>query len=187
MLQDIKIINVIVMFVAYLVGMKFPDWDFKFKLKHRNILTHSPLLLFVFVFYYMKTPEETLRYFIMGFALAMGVHFVFDLFPKGWGGGALIHLPIGGLYFKPEASKIILRSSSLIAFLIAVFYTKQTTEFLILFILGGLTIFINIFKEKKLIRPLFGFLVIYLLCGSLKYPAVKIYLLDNVEKIINKI
>ena len=45
-IDKVGLIGIIVAVTAFLVGMKFPDWDFKMKLQHRSILTHSPLFLF---------------------------------------------------------------------------------------------------------------------------------------------
>ncbi len=41
--EKISTLELIILFAAYFLGIKFPDWDFKLKLKHRSILTHSPL------------------------------------------------------------------------------------------------------------------------------------------------
>ena len=49
-IDKVGLIGIIVAVTAFLVGMKFPDWDFKMKLQHRSILTHSPLFLFLIFF-----------------------------------------------------------------------------------------------------------------------------------------
>ncbi|MFR4520185.1 MAG: hypothetical protein ACLT40_09540, partial [Fusobacterium sp.] len=83
-IDKVGLIGIIVAVTAFLVGMKFPDWDFKMKLQHRSILTHSPLFLFLLLELYQKEKNDTFRFFIGGFALALAVHFIFDFFPKGW-------------------------------------------------------------------------------------------------------
>ena len=100
--DKIGLIGIIVSITAFLVGIKFPDWDFKMKLQHRNILTHTPLFLFLLMELYSKEKNETFRLFTAGFALALAVHFIFDFFPKGWSRGALLHLPIAKNSFFSE-------------------------------------------------------------------------------------
>lgn len=89
-LDKVPLMGIFTSFTAYFVGMKFPDWDFKMKLRHRSILTHSPLILLIFIKVYEESPNEIFRYFIMGFSIALSLHFIFDLYPRGWGGGSLI-------------------------------------------------------------------------------------------------
>ena len=92
----------VVRLLALLAGMTFGDWlpDFDQDttvLVHRSIVTHGffvPLILYV-ALGSRKSPAPA-RLFVTGAALAVAVHLSFDLFPKGWSGFALIHLPAYG-------------------------------------------------------------------------------------------
>ena len=83
-IDKVGLIGIIVAVTAFLVGMKFPDWDFKMKLKHRSILTHSPLILLIFIRVYEQDRSDNFRYFLMGFSLALALHFIYDLYPRSW-------------------------------------------------------------------------------------------------------
>ena len=81
--EKISMLEIIILFAAYFLGIKFPDWDFKLKLKHRSILTHSPLALLFLIRIYEQDQNEVFRYFLIGFAIALALLFIFDLYPKG--------------------------------------------------------------------------------------------------------
>ena len=92
--ESISFIGLLLVWMSFLIGIKFPDWDFKMKIKHRNILTHSPIILWIMIYFYNTQQNvEVFRFSIMGFALAIGLHMIFDFFPKGWSRGALIYFP----------------------------------------------------------------------------------------------
>ena len=180
-LNKLDFMGMSVAITAFLVGLKFPDFDFKLKLKHRNILTHSPFLVFIFLYYYTKEPVEITRYFIIGFSLAIGIHLIFDLFPKGWGGGALLKIPIVSLQCGPTLTQNLLKLFIVTSLGISIKYTRQETEFLLILFLGGFTILRNVRKEKKLIRPLFLYLIFFACLGSFKYQAVYDYVMKNLS------
>lgn len=154
---------------AFLVGFKFPDWDFKFRLKHRNILTHSPIALVIMMFFYGRDPNEISRFFIMGFSLGMGIHFIYDLFPKGWGGSALIHIPIIRKSCGVKGSIALFKIFSLISIVISILFTLKKHEIIMIFFLGIITLIKNIPKEKKLIRPTFVYILIFFIFSFIKY------------------
>lgn len=178
-LDKIDPMGIIVGITAFLVGFKFPDWDFKFGLKHRNILTHSPLVLLIMIFFYDKEPNEISRFFISSFSLGMGIHFIYDLFPKGWGGGALIYIPIISKSCGIKGSIGLLKIFSLLSIVISISFTSKEHEILLIFILGIITLIKNISKEKKIIRPIFLFLFIFFIFSSIKYESIY-------EEILNK-
>ena len=91
--------------IAAFVGLKLPDFDLAFRwyplIMHRSLLTHSfliPLLLFGALRPHVigKQADPRLRLSLMGFCLALAVHFCFDLFPGSWQGFARIHIPLDG-------------------------------------------------------------------------------------------
>lgn len=176
--DKVGLIGIIVAITAFLVGMKFPDWDFKLKLQHRNILTHSPLFLFLLLELYKREKNDTFRFFIAGFALALVVHFIFDFFPKGWSRGALLHIPVAGVALSPRISKIIFAMSIMGSTYIAISMTKKIEEFIFLGILALWTFLKNTVKEEKFFRPCILFFIIFIFVGSFKF--------DEINKNINK-
>lgn len=187
-LNKVPLMGVIVSFAAYFLGIKFPDWDFKMKLAHRNILTHSPLILLLFIKVYHEAPNEIFRYFIIGFALALSLHFIFDLYPRGWGGGALINIPFVKRACSPKLSKRILFFSIVVSAIVSIAYTTDLMEVYYLAVLGLITILKDTVKEEKLFRPLLSFSVFIFVLGCIKYRELFIslkagshYLLDQIS------
>lgn len=170
--DKIGLTGIIVAVTAFLVGMKFPDWDFKLKLQHRSILTHSPLFLFLLMELYKKDRSDTFRFFIAGFALALAIHFIFDFFPKGWSRGALLHLPIARIPLSPAVSKIIFMASIVISLYISLKMINSFEEYVFFIILSFWTFLKSIIKEKKFFRPCMLFMMIFLLMGSTKFDEV---------------
>ena len=185
--DKVSFAGIIVSFTAYFLGIRFPDWDFKFNLKHRSILTHSPLILLMLIRFYERDSNDTFRYFLIGFALALSLHFIFDLYPKGWGGGALLKIPVVGISCNPQLTKILLIFFTVLSTIIAVAYTKNSMEFLYLFSLGVFTILKNMKKEGKLIRPLFSYSFFLLVIGCIKYKDIFKFLESSIGSILKRI
>jgi len=91
---------------AYFIGLFFPDIDQGFQglLGHRSIITHSILLPYLLLYYFIKkksNPNVLVKIFIIGIFLGIGLHLSADLHPKSFKGYALIKLPgnidVGGL------------------------------------------------------------------------------------------
>ena len=83
--------------VGLALGEKFPDVDQRSGfLVHRSVFTHGPLLPFLLFLVASVIKPVPVRLFGMGFSLGVAVHLSFDLFPKGWEGFALIHVPVVG-------------------------------------------------------------------------------------------
>lgn len=82
---------------AYL-GTRLADIDFKIPgLVHRSIVTHGfllPLALFVVASRYKH--QLWLVGFTCGFLPTSAAHLCFDLWPRGWQGGAYIYAPFVG-------------------------------------------------------------------------------------------
>ena len=168
-IDEISFTGVLISFAAFLLGVKFPDWDLKLKLKHRSLLTHSPFVMIFFYKIFKAESSKEFRFFIMGFSMALALHFIFDLFPKGWFGGALLKVPFINKTLSPGWSIVSLLTSTIICMVTAISYTKNFTEFIFLFFLGLCSLIFNIKKEKKAIRPLASFGIIYIIMGSVKY------------------
>ena len=185
--DKIGLIGIIVSITAFLVGIKFPDWDFKLKLKHRSILTHSPLVLLFLIRIYEQDQNEVFRYFLIGFAIALALHFIFDLYPKGWGGGALLKIPILKISCTPQITRILLILFIVLCSIIAVGYTKNTMEFICIFSLGVFTILKDMKKEGKLLRPFFSYTFFLIIIGCIKYKEVLEQILKGKDLIIESI
>ena len=168
----LSLAGIIIFLTAFLIGIKFPDWDFKMKLRHRNILTHSPLILALFWWVYMKNPADEFRYFIMGFSSAIGIHLIFDIFPRGWGGGALLQTPFVKYSFKKNASKILFLIFIAISLGVTVKNTQILEEVVFIFLFGSLIIILNTVKEGKLLRPMGMYVLMMVTIASIKYNEV---------------
>ncbi|MFR4479544.1 MAG: hypothetical protein ACLUBL_10220 [Fusobacterium sp.] len=185
--EKISTLELIILFAAYFLGIKFPDWDFKLKLKHRSILTHSPLVLLFLIRIYEQDQNEVFRYFLIGFAIALALHFIFDLYPKGWGGGALLKIPILKISCTPQITRILLILFIVLCSIIAVGYTKNTMEFICIFSLGVFTILKDMKKEGKLLRPFFSYTFFLIIIGCIKYKEVLEQILKGVNFITKSI
>ena len=173
----IDIIGFILGIFSIFIGIKYPDWDFKFKLKHRSILTHSPIILFIFIYFYLEKQkgvfhflsgekEIGFRYFIIGFAIGMGIHFLYDLFPKGWKGSALLHLPILNKKVRKNGSIFLFIIFTIISFSVAIKLCRTLEEVFLFFLFGLLLLWLNKRKEGKLIRPTVSYLIMFGCLGS---------------------
>jgi len=82
------------------IGLSFPDFDNKFYwnpvLVHRSVLTHGPLLPLLLFLACRHSLSDFARLFIIGISLATAVHLGFDMYPRGWGGFALLNVPLYG-------------------------------------------------------------------------------------------
>ena len=164
--------GIIIFITAFLIGIKFPDWDFKMKLRHRNILTHSPLILFFFYWIYMKNPADEFRYFIMGFSSGVGIHLIFDIFPRGWGGGSLLQTPFVKYSFKKNVSKMLLLLFIGISLGLTIKNTEVLEEAVFIFLFGIFMIALNASKEGKVVRPAGMYVLIMTAAAAMEYNEV---------------
>lgn len=184
----ISFIGIILIWMSFLIGLKFPDWDFKLKIKHRNILTHSPVILWVMIYFYNTQKDvEVFRFAIMGFSLAIGLHMIFDFFPKGWSRGALIYFPYLKLGLGVKGSKGFIFSTSIYCIFLAIKYSKHYLEVLILTSLGVYTIVKNIKKEEKFFRPFSFFTAICVFLSAVKYEEISGSIALIVHLILEKV
>jgi len=68
MLYNINLLGFLLITVSFLFGIKLPDWDFKLRLRHRSILTHSPFVTIIFITLYETKTSYFFKYFIVGFS-----------------------------------------------------------------------------------------------------------------------
>jgi hypothetical protein len=193
----IDIIGLILGIFSIFLGIKYPDWDFKLKLKHRSILTHSPIILLLFFYLYLDrqgsmtafTGEKEIgfRYFIMGFSIGMGIHFLYDLFPKGWKGSALLHIPLLNRKIKKWGSIILFILFTLISLGVTIKLSKNVEELLLFLILGLILLWLNKRKEEKLIRPTMSFLMIFIGMGACINPEFYKIVVFSINKIFTLI
>ncbi|MGL4403925.1 MAG: hypothetical protein ACRCTS_09450 [Fusobacteriaceae bacterium] len=115
----------------------------------------------------------------MGFSLGMGIHFIYDLFPKGWGGSALLHIPVIKKSCGVKGSIALFKIFSLISIVISILFTLKEHEIITIFLLGIFTLIKNISKEKKIIRPIFLYTLIFFIFSFIKYD-------DFYREILNK-
>lgn len=175
-LKSANYIAIILIWFSFLIGIKFPDWDFKMRLKHRNILTHSPLILWLFIFFYeiqkQKNNVEIFRFTIIGFSMAIGIHMIYDFFPRGWNRGALIHLPITRKSIGIKWSKIFIFSTAIYSIFLSVKYSKSCTDIFVLFTLGIYLLVKSMKREEKFFRPFTIYFISLVLFSSLKYKEI---------------
>lgn len=183
----IALYKIIIMFIAFNVGIKFPDWDFQLNLKHRNIITHSPIILLIFLQFYQLDKSEFLRVFISSFSMAMAVHFIFDIFPKGWSRGALLHVPILKLELSPNISKLSFFIFIIISMFICLNTTENFEEYVVLGIFSMIKIIRDIKREGKIIRPFLLFLLFFCLLGSMKYKEFERKMIKSSSILVKKI
>lgn len=175
-LKSVDYISIVLIWMSFLIGIKFPDWDFKMKLKHRNILTHSPLILWIMIIFYEIQKQgnnvEVFRFSIIGFSMAIGIHMIYDFFPKGWKSGALIHLPITRKSIGVRWSKIFIFTTAIYSIFLSVKYSKSYTDIFVLFTLGIYLLIKSIKKENKFFRPFTIYFISLLLLSSIKYKEI---------------
>ena len=186
--ESIGFIGILLIWMSFLIGIQFPDWYFKLKIKHRNILTHSPIILWIMIYFYNTQKNvEVFRYSIMGFALAIGLHMIFDFFPKGWARGALIYLPYCKFCLGVKGSKGFIFFTSVYSLFLAIKYSETYIEVLILIGLALYTIVKSKKKEEKFFRPFTLFTCVFLFFSAIKYDEINSSMLYIVHLISEKV
>lgn len=154
--------KLLMIFIGYGLGINFPDIDHKIKfLGHRSFFTHSPIITYILYYLGKINGLNDFNYILIGFSFAVGIHLIFDLFPKKWTGGSIIK-PFGGIMF----SKIYIFLGALLSFLFSARVAKDMNEYLLLSLMGLSAIFIYSKKERTLVRPFFSYIVIVFLLGT---------------------
>lgn len=169
LLMKIEYLGLVVSFFCFLIGIKFPDWDFKWKLRHRSIITHSPFFSIVLVvLYYTKLEENLFSYVIASFSFGMMIHMIFDLFPHGWGSGALLKIPVARISCSPKNSQYFFLFTIIFNFFFVLLFLERKEEYFIYSIFGFLYMLTRIPYEKKIWRP-FGLYLMLILLGTLNF------------------
>ena len=94
------VLSLLSLIIGIALGEQFPDIDQDTGyLDHRSIITHGPLVPYLVFLLSTGSNRLPLRFFAIGFCLAVAVHLGFDLFPRSWTGFALIYVPEYGRIF----------------------------------------------------------------------------------------
>ena len=149
MFLDINYLGFLLITVSFFFGIKLPDWDFKLKLRHRSILTHSPFVTIIFIALYETKTSYFFKYFIVGFSTAIAIHILFDLFPYKWKGGALLKIPFNNITCSKETTKLFFIVTILVSEFLSVFYMTDLKEYFFIIILS-IFIFIKKIPYKKI-------------------------------------
>lgn len=173
-------ITTLILIFFYYVGFKFPDYDFKFKLSHRNILTHSPLLVIIlFVLHQSKiltltykTKYDITDFVTVGLSLGIAIHLLYDLFPKSFKGTALLQFPIVEKSLSKDET-----IASIIIFIIfltgfSVYKIKNYLDLATNLILIIITFILKRKSEKNFFRVAFLFVAIFSLLIYLKQNTI---------------
>ena len=169
MIYKLNLLGFLLIVVSFFLGIKLPDWDFKLRLRHRSILTHSPFVTIIFIALYETDTSYFFKYFIVGFSSAIAIHILFDLFPRKWHGGALLKIPFNGITCSKETTKLFFIATSLISVFLALFYMTGIKEYFFVLFFSFL-IFIKKRKyENATIKPAIIFTMLYLVLGVLKF------------------
>ena len=167
--MTINYLGMILSFFGFFTGIKFPDWDFLLRLRHRSIITHSPILSLGLVFtYYTRFEENLFAYLIASFSFGIMIHMIFDLFPHGWGSGALLKIPIGRMTCSPKTTKYFFLVTIVFEFFLVLIFLSQKQEYFLYSIFGFFYMLYKVPKEKKFWRPL-GLYLIFIALGYLNF------------------
>ncbi len=148
------VVGLLALLAGVILGGWLPDFDQDTAaLVHRSIVTHGPLVpLLLYVALGSRGIPAPARLFVTGTALAVAVHLCFDLFPKGWLGYALIHVPTIG-WAPPILSWGWIAISIILCFYIAIKSAQGWKESTLVFV-GILAVFsFSLPAEDALWRP----------------------------------
>ena len=182
-LENISKTGIIISIFAFLIGVRYPDWDFKMGLKHRSAFTHSPLIVYLLYTLHKNSGGVEFRYFLISFSIAVGIHLVYDYFPKKWIGSALVHLSFK-IVLGSRYSKLFFAFSILFCNYIAIKMMENSSEYIAFFIIGLLIFFKESKKEAKFFRPLFLYALVYCGLGYFKYCDIFNWVVEPVSKLI---
>lgn len=167
--MKIEYLGLLLSFFCFLIGVKFPDWDFKWKLRHRSIITHSPLFpILLVLLYYTKLEQRLFTYVIASFSFGIMIHMIFDLFPHGWGSGALLKIPIFRISCSPKNSQYFFLFTIIVSFFLVLLFLERQEEYFIYSVFGLFYMLTRIRYEKKIWRPM-GLYLILVLLGILNF------------------
>ena len=184
MIYKLNLLGFLLIVVAFFLGIKLPDWDFKLKLRHRNILTHSPFVTIIFIALYEIDTSYFFKYFIVGFSTAIAIHILFDLFPRKWYGGALLKIPFNNISCSEETTKTFFIITSLVSVFLAIFYMTDIKEYYFVLFYAIITFIKKRKYENAFIKPAFIFAFLYLFLGSFKFEILSKMIKDVISKFL---
>ncbi len=84
--------NSLLIILGLAIGIKFADIDLApiFRLAHRSVWTHGPLIVWFVLWLLVRFPAG--YWFAVGFLPAHAIHLFADMFPRNWKGGAMLKL-----------------------------------------------------------------------------------------------
>ena len=184
MLYNINLLGFLLITVSFLFGIKLPDWDFKLRLRHRSILTHSPFVTIIFITLYETKTSYFFKYFIVGFSIAIAIHILFDLFPRKWYGGALLKIPFNNISCSEETTKTFFTITVLVSIFLGIFYMTDIQEYYFVLFYAIITFIKKRKYENAFIKPTFIFAFLYLFLGSFKFEILSKMIKDIMSKFL---
>lgn len=164
------IISTLFLISFYYIGLKYPDVDLKIKgLGHRSIVTHS-FFLTTILMYLHKTnllwlvygaKYDITRFMIIGLALGIAIHILYDLRPKAYKGTALIKFPYMNRGLSVNQSIAFMLLTVGVCLFTVIFYVKTLYEMLILLLLLIFTIIKKRKVEKGFWTTIIFFIIIF--------------------------
>ena len=184
MLYNINLLGFLLITVSFLFGIKLPDWDFKLRLRHRSILTHSPFVTIIFITLYETKTSYFFKYFIVGFSIAIAIHILFDLFPRKWYGGALLKIPFNNISCSEETTKIFFTITALVSIFLGIFYMTDIQEYYFVLFYSILTFIKKRKYENAFIKPTLIFAFLYIFLGSFKFEVLSKLIREVISKFL---
>ncbi|GAK52366.1 hypothetical protein U14_03617 [Candidatus Moduliflexus flocculans] len=137
----------IVGIIGALIGTRFADIDSALPfLTHRSIITHGVIFPLMIWFIAIKYSNTGWRLFAIGFSMAMAVHLCFDLYPRGWAGFALIHVPGIGRLSK-ELSWSWIACNIIVTQFLALWLAWKMRDIILAIVSAGIPFFVHGQKE----------------------------------------
>ena len=184
MLYNINLLGFLLITVSFLFGIKLPDWDFKLRLRHRSIITHSPFVTIIFIALYETKTSYFFKYFIVGFSIAIAIHILFDLFPRKWYGGALLKIPFNNISCSEETTKISFAITALVSTFLGIFYMTDIQEYYFVLFYSILTFIKKRKYENAFIKPALIFTFLYIFLGSFKFDVLSKLMREVISKLL---
>lgn len=166
------LLAIIALILGTLIGLQLPDSDrvFSLLLTHRSIVTHGfvlPLGLYLLV----RGRERWLQLGAASISLAVAVHLAFDLFPRGWYGYALIHVPLVG-YLDSTLSVLWLATSTVACCLLALRLLRDRRDLALALVAMGWGFITVVGRERTWLLPLATLLAALAIASCLPNPVV---------------
>lgn len=180
------VISTLFLISFYYVGLQFPDMDLKIKgLGHRSIVTHSFLLPTIFMYLHQKNylwlvynaKYDITKFMIIGLALGIAIHILYDLRPKAYKGTALIKFPYMAKGLTVNQSIAFMLLTVGVCLFIVIFYVRTLYEMLILLTVITFTIIKKRKIEKGFWSTIIFFIIIFFSVIYFKSTIIKYWLI----------